>query len=92
MSIIKILSYLSRYLNKTEFELNISKIADIAEMSEDELNAELQQLQSNGYINLDGSNVTLINIKPKSNKKFNELYAPLETMEWSKGMKLVLDK
>ena len=92
MSIIKILSYLGGYTNKTEFELDIPKIADIAEMSEDELNEELQKLQSNGYINLDGSNVTLNNIKPKSNKKFNELYAPLETMEWSKGMKLTLDK
>lgn len=92
MSISKILSYLGGYLNKIEFEINISKVADIAEMSEDELIEELQQLQSNGYINFDGSNVTLISIKPKFNKKFNELYAPLETMEWSKGMKLVLDK
>ena len=36
--------------------------------------------------------VTLINIEPKTSKKFNDLYAPVETMVWSKGMKLQLDK
>ena len=36
--------------------------------------------------------VTLLNIMSKSNKKFNDLYAPVETMEWGKGMKLKLDK
>lgn len=92
MSINEILSYLSGYLNKTEFELDIVKVADIAEMSEDEFMDELQKLQSDGYINFDGSNVTLINIKPKTNKKFNELYAPVETMEWTEGMKVILDK
>ena len=92
MSIIKILSYLGGYVNKTEFELDIPKIADIAEMSEDELIDELKHLQSKGDISIDGNNVSLVNIKPKSNKKFNDLYTPVETMEWSKGMKLTLDK
>ena len=92
MSIIKILSYLGGYFNKTEFELDISKIADIAEMSEDELIDELKQLQSKGDINMNGNNVSLVNIKPKSNKKFNDLYTPVERMEWTKGMQLTLAK
>lgn len=88
----KVLSYLSSYFNSTEFELDIPKIADVSEMTEEEVENELNDLQLKGDISLDGNKVTLINIKPKKNQKFNDLYAPVETMTWGKGMKLVLDK
>lgn len=88
----KVLSYLSSYFNSNEFELDIPKIADVSEMTEEEVENELNDLQSKGDISLDGNKVTLINIKPKKNQKFNDLYAPVETMTWGKGMKLVLDK
>lgn len=88
----KILSYLGSYFNSNEFELDIPKIADVSEMTEEEVEAELAELQLIGDISLDGNKVTLINIKPKKNQKFDDLYAPVETMTWGKGMKLVLDK
>jgi len=88
----KILSYLGSYFNSNEFELDIPKIADVSEMTEEEVEAELSELQLTGDISLDGNKVTLINIEPKKNQKFNDLYAPVETMTWSKGMKLKLDK
>ena len=88
----KILSYLGSYFNSDEFELDIPKIADVSEMTEEEVEAELSELQLTGDISLDGNKVTLINIEPKKNQKFNDLYAPVETMTWSKGMKLKLDK
>ena len=88
----KILSYLGSYFNNNEFELDIPKIADVSEMTEEEVEAELAELQLVGDISLDGNKVTLINIKPKKSQKFNDLYAPVETMTWGKGMKLVLDK
>lgn len=88
----KILSYLGSYFNSNEFELDIPKIADVSEMTEEEVEAELSELQLVGDISLDGNKVTLINIKPKKSQKFNDLYAPVETMTWGKGMKLVLDK
>jgi len=88
----KILSYLGSYFNSNEFELDIPKIADVSEMTEEEVEAKLAELQLVGDISLDGNKVTLINIKPKKSQKFNDLYAPVETMTWSKGMKLVLDK
>ncbi len=88
----KILSYLGSYFNSNEFELDIPKIADVSEMTEEEVEAELAELQLVGDISLDGNKVTLINIKPKKSQKFNDLYAPVETMTWGKGMKLVLDK
>ena len=88
----KILSYLGSYFNSDKFELDIPKIADVSEMTEEEVEAELSELQLTGDISLDGNKVTLINIEPKKNQKFNELYAPVETMTWSKGMKLKLDK
>lgn len=88
----KVLSYLSSYFNSNEFELDIPKIADVSEMTEEEVENELNDLQSKGDISLDGNKVTLINIKPKKSQKFNDLYAPVETMVWGKGMKLVLDK
>lgn len=92
MSISKVLSFIGGYLNSTEFELDISKIADVSEYTEEEVTEELDKLQTNGDISLDGTTVTLINIKPKKNKDFNDLYAPVETMVWGKGMKLKLDK
>lgn len=88
----KILSYLGSYFNSNEFELDIPKIADVSEMTEEEVENELDELQMKGDISLDGNKVTLINIKPKKSQKFNDLYAPVETMVWGKGMKLVLDK
>lgn len=88
----KILSYLGSYFNSNEFELDIPKIADVSEMTEEEVENELNELQMKGDISLAGNKVTLINIKPKKSQKFNELYAPVETMIWGKGMKLVLDK
>lgn len=88
----KILSYLSSYFNSNEFELDIPKIADVSEMTEEEVETELSELQLIGDISLEDNKVTLINIKPKKNQKFNDLYAPVETMTWSKGMKLKLDK
>lgn len=92
MSVSKVLSYLGGYFNSTEFELDLPKVADIAEYEEEELTAELEELQVVGDIKLDGNKVTLINIEPKISKKFNDLYAPVETMVWGKGMKLQLDK
>ncbi len=88
----KVLSYLGSYFNSNEFELDIPKIADVSEMTEEEVENELNELQMKGDISLDGNKVTLINIKPKKSQKFNDLYAPVETMIWGKGMKLVLDK
>lgn len=88
----KVLSYLGSYFNSNEFELDIPKIADVSEMTEEEVENELNELQMKGDISLDGNKVTLINIKPKKSQKFNDLYAPVETMIWSKGMKLQLDK
>lgn len=88
----KILSYLGSYFNSNEFELDIPKIADVSEMTEEEVENELNELQMKGDISLDGNKVTLINIKPKKSQKFNDLYAPVETMVWGKGMKLKLDK
>ena len=88
----KILSYLGSYFNSSEFDLDIAKIADISEMTEEEVEKELNELQTKGNIKLNNGKVTLINIKPRKNEEFNNLYAPIETITWSKGMKLVLDK
>ena len=92
MELKKVLSCIGGYLDSTEFELDLPKIADVSEYSEEDVIAELGLLKSTGDINMDGSVVTLVNIKPIKNKKFNELYAPVETIDWQKGMKLVLDK
>lgn len=88
----KVLSYLGSYFNSNEFELDIPKIADVSEMTEEEVENELNELQMKGDISLDGNKVILINIKPKKSQKFNDLYTPVETMIWGKGMKLQLDK
>lgn len=88
----KILSYLSSYFNSNEFELDIPKIADVSEMTEEEVETELSELQLIGDISLEDNKVTLINIQPEENQKFNDLYTPVETMTWGKGMKLQLDK
>lgn len=92
MTIVKILGYLGGYFNATEYELDIPKIADISESSEDEVNVELQKLQSNGDIDICDNKITLIKISPKNNKKFNELYSPVETLILGKNSMLKLDK
>lgn len=92
MEIKQILSYLGGYHNSTKFELDIPRIADVAELTEEEVVTDLNELQSKKEIKLEDNMVTLLNIMSKSNKKFNDLYAPVETMEWGKGMKLKLDK
>ena len=91
MDVKKIVSYLGGYFNSTDFEFDISKVADIAEVSENEVMEELDNLQSAGDIKIEGNTITLINIKPDISKKFNNLYAPVETVEWKKGTKLKLD-
>lgn len=92
MSILKTLSYLGGYFNSKEFELDIPKIADVAELSEEDLEKELQELQSKGIIDRVNNNITLIGIEPKKNKIFNDTYAPVETMNWDKHVMLKLDK
>lgn len=86
-----VLSCLSGYLKSKKFELDIPKIADVSEMSEEEVMTELHSLESNGDIKLEGNSVELIKISPKNSKKFNDLWAPVETMPWGKNMKLKLD-
>ena len=92
MEIKKVLSFIGGFENSTEFKLDLSKVSDISEYTEEEVTEELNKLQEKGDIIMDGNNITLINIKPKKNKNFNDLYAPIETMIWGKGMKLKLDK
>lgn len=92
MNIDKALSYLGGYFSSTEFELDIPKLADILEITEEELTESLQTLQTVGDIKLEENKLTLVNILPRKNKKFNELYTPVETFVWGKGMKLKLDK
>ena len=89
--IYNVLSCLGGYFNSNTFELDIPKIADISEMSEDELIQELNILQSNGDIELKDNTITLVHISSKKSKKFNDLWAPVETMTWGKNMKLKLD-
>ena len=92
MTITNVLSFTGGYFNSKKFELDIPKIADILEASEEDIEREIKKCQSNGDIKLDGNIVTLINIEPKKDKKFSEQYAPVETIEWGNGMKLKLDK
>lgn len=87
-----VLSCLGGYFKSKEFDLDITKAADLAEISEDEFSEELKVLAINGDINIDGNKITLVNIEPKICKKFNDLYMPVETMTWNKNTKLVLDK
>lgn len=86
-----ILSCLSGYLDSKEFELDIPKIADVSEMSEEEVIEELHTLHSNGEIQLNDNKVILTTISPKNSKKFNDLWTPVETMVWKKNTKLKLD-
>ena len=74
MNFIEVLSYVGGYYTSTEFELDIVKLADVAELSEDEVLNELQELQSNGDISIDDNTIKLINIPVKTNKAFNDLY------------------
>jgi hypothetical protein len=92
MNISKVLSFLGGYFNANEFELDIPKIADVSELSEEEVTSELQALLASGDISVAGNKVTLIKLIPEISKSFNELYAPVETMLWGKGEKLKLDK
>lgn len=93
MSMKNILSCLGGYFNSTKFELDIPKIAEVVDLTEDEITSELNDLQNTGDIVLnDDNSVELINITTKVSKKFNDLYAPVETLEWKPGMKLKLDK
>lgn len=88
----KILGFIGGYYDSDEFELDIPKIADISELSEEQVIQELEELQKNKDITIVNNIVTLHNIVHKKSKKFNNLYAPVETIYWTKGMKLVLDK
>lgn len=92
MEINKVLSYLGGYFNATEFELDIPKIADVSELSEDEVTEKLNELQAQNVIQINDNTVSLIDIKPSSNASFNDMYKPVETMNWDRGMKLKLDK
>lgn len=91
MTMNQVLSYLGGYFNSTEFELDILKIADITEFSEEEIIQQLDELKQNGNIDIINNTVTLHTIKPKKNKKFNDLYKPVETFTWKKGESLKLD-
>lgn len=86
-----ILGYLGGYFKNTTYELDIPKIADVSELSEDEIENELSKLQTNGDISINDNTITLIKISPKSNEKFNDLYRPVETMNWDKNTMLKLD-
>ena len=86
-----VLSYLGGYFNSNTFELDIPKIVDASEFTEEEIIQELKKLQLSGDIKLDKNNITLINIKAKKNKEFNDLYKPVEIIDWVKGTKLKLD-
>lgn len=92
MKISKVLSYLGGYFNNTKFELDIPKIADVSESSEEEVENELHKLSLNGDISISNNQITLISIVPKTNKKFNDLYSPIETVAWDKNTILKLDK
>lgn len=92
MSITSVLSYLGGYYNSTTFELDMVKVADVSESSEDELNFVLQELSLNGDISIDNDMITLITILPEINERFNELYSPVETVKWDKNTMLKLDK
>ena len=92
MSITSVLSYLGGYYNSTTFELDMFKVADVSESSEDELNFVLQELSLNGDISIDNDMITLITILPEINERFNELYSPVETVKWDKNTMLKLDK
>lgn len=92
MTIRTILSYLGGYFKSSTYEVDIPKVADIAELFEEDVINELEELQANGDIDLDENKVTLIKISPRTNKKFNAEYRPVETMVWDKGAKLKLDK
>lgn len=92
MEIYNILSYLGSYFDSDSFELDIPKIADICECSEEEIINQLSALTLDGTISLNGNFVTLNCIEKEINKQFNALYAPVETVEWKKGTNLILDK
>ena len=93
MEIINVLSYLGGYFGSSTFTLDMNKVEEISEYDSDELISELTKLQSSGDIKVSLNNsITLVNIKPQVNEEFNDLYKSVETFEWKKGTKLVLDK
>lgn len=92
MTMDKILGFIGGYENKKTFEINIPHIAEVTELTEEEIENEIDILKDNGDIELTDNTINLINIEPKINKRFNNLYAPIETLDWKKGTKLKLDK
>lgn len=85
------LSCISGYYNSNEFDLDIPKIADAAEIDEEELIEELNILQNNGDIKINDNKITLINIPPKKDENFNNFWKPMETIVWEEGTKIKLD-
>lgn len=93
MSVKEVLSYLGGYFGSSTFILDMNKVEEISEYESDEFISELTKLQSSGDITISLNNsITLVNIKPQTNETFNNLYKPVETFEWKKGTKLVLDR
>lgn len=92
MSVLNVLSCLGGYFKSNEFDVDIQKMADAAELSEDDFEKELKVLEADGSISIVDNKITLLTIEPTTDKNFNEMYEPVETFEWKKGMKLVLDK
>lgn len=87
-----ILSYLGGYFNSNEFDLDISKISDISELTEEEIIDNINKLQASGDISYFNNKVTLKTIIPVENKQFNEEYKPIETVVWEKHSMIKLDK
>ena len=92
MEVNEILSYLGGYFKSTIFDLDITKIADLAELSEDEVIDYLEKLKLASDIDLENNKVELKTIIPQNNKEFNDLYKPVETFEWKRHEKLIFDK
>lgn len=91
MEIKEVLSCLGGYYGSNTFELDIPKIADISEFNEEEVIQEVKNLKLAGDILVNNNLVTLIDVKAKQDKEFNDLYRSVETFEWKKGEKLRLD-
>lgn len=87
----KILSCLGGYFDNRSFKLDLPKVAEIAEVSEEEVLTELNKLKESKDIEFNNDTITLLTIEPKTSRKFNSLYAPTETFIWNKGTKLKLD-
>ena len=86
------LSYLGGYFNSNTFKLDLCKMADYAEMSEDEFLNELNELHKTNDIIFKNDEITLVTIKPILNKNFNESYKPIEEMICKPGEVFKIDK